>query len=101
MITVGTKSYGKPRPCLVIQADVYRELASVTILPLTTHLQEASLLRIDIQPLAGTGLEEPSQIMVDKITTVPREKVGPIIGRASPVLMLAVTRSLTVFLGFA
>jgi mRNA interferase MazF len=101
VISAGTKHYGKPRPALVVRADVYRELASVTVLPLTSDLQEAYLLRIGIEPDEQNGLELPSQIMVDKITTVPRDKVGKVIGSVSSVMMVAVTRSLAVYLGFA
>ncbi len=90
--------YGKPRPALVIQSDLF-ETASVTVLPITSHLQDLSLLRIDIGP--GNGLERASQIQVDKPQTPRRERVGDVIGRADSATLLAVNRALMVFLGLA
>ncbi|MFD2837844.1 type II toxin-antitoxin system PemK/MazF family toxin [Azotobacter vinelandii] len=94
-------AYGKPRPALVIQSDLFSALPSVTILPITSDLREAPLYRIDIEAAPRTGLHKPSQIMVDKPQTIPREKVGEVIGSVNAETMLAVSRSLTVFLGIA
>lgn len=94
-------AYGKPRPALVIQSDLFDEHPSLTILPLTSELRAAPLLRIEIAPDPGNGLHLPSQVMVDKAHTVPREKVGTPIGRLDEATMLAVTRALAVFLGVA
>jgi mRNA interferase MazF len=73
--------FGKPRPALVIQADQFDEHATVTVLPVTSTLVAAPLLRITVQPSTESGLQKPSQVMVDKAMTVKRDKVGPVFGR--------------------
>ena len=76
--------YGKPRPALVIQSDLFNEFhASVTVCPFTTHLQDAPLFRIQVEPEASNGLQQTSQLMTDKITTLKREKISHVIGRLS------------------
>jgi mRNA interferase MazF len=67
-------AYGKPRPALVIQSELFESLGSVTVLPVTSELRAAPLLRIAIEPSTGNGLRKKSQVMVDKIQTVPRDK---------------------------
>lgn len=102
LVTVALQGdYGKPRPALVIQSDLFDEHPSVTILPVTGELRETPLFRISVAPDGENGLQKPSQIMVDKIQTVPREKVGEPFGRLGDESMLAVNRALAVFLGFA
>jgi len=90
---------GKPRPALVTQADQFDEHASVTVLPITSTLVVAPLLRIAIQPSDRNGLQKPSQVMIDKALTVKRDKVGPAIGHIEPGTLVEVERSLAVFLG--
>ncbi len=92
---------GKSRPALVIQSDLFDEHPSVTILPVTSELRETPLFRIIVQPNTGNGLQKPSQIMVDKTQTIPREKIGNTFGRLDDESLLAVNRALAVFLGFA
>jgi mRNA interferase MazF len=72
--------YGKPRPALVTQNDAFELHPSVVVLPLTSELHDAPLFRVSVPPGDVTGLRVPSQIMVDKPTTVPRTKIGPRIG---------------------
>ena len=93
--------FGKPRPALVIQADQFSEHPSVTVLPVTSTLLAAPLLRITVNPGAENGLQKPSQVMVDKPMAVKRDKVGPAIGRIDADTMIEVERSLAVFLGIA
>ena len=90
--------YGKPRPALVIQSDLF-ETASATLLPITSHLEDLPLLRVGIGPEAG--LERPSQIQIDKAQTPRLHRIGDIIGHADDVTLRAVNRALTVFLGLA
>ncbi len=94
-------AYGKSRPALIIQSDLFDEHPSVTILPITSHLRETPLFRLDVEPNPDTGLVKPSQIMVDKVQTVPREKVGKVIGHVDDYVMVEVNRALAVFLGLA
>ena len=102
LVTVALQgAYGKPRPALVIQSDLFDEHPSVTVLPITSELRATPLFRITIEPDAGNGLRQASQVMVDKAQTVPREKIGEAFGRLSNENMLAVNRALAVFFGFA
>lgn len=95
-------AYGKPRPALVIQADHFAALASVTVLPVTSTLvPEVPLLRVDVAPDAANNLVRPSQIMIDKAHTLPRERVGTPFGRLDETLLTQVNRCLAVFLGIA
>ena len=102
LVTIAAQGdFGKPRPALVIQADPFSEHASVTILPITSTLIAAPLLRITIQPSAENGLRKASQVMVDKAMTVKRDKLGPAFGRIGADTLLQVERCLAVFLGIA
>jgi mRNA interferase MazF len=91
--------YGKPRPALVIQADTFAALASVTVLRVTSELVAAPFIRIPVAPNAENGLRKPSQIMIDKAVTVPRTRLGARIGRIDAATLQAVERSLRSFLG--
>lgn len=93
--------FGKPRPALVIQADQFDRHTTVTVLPVTSSLVAAPLLRITIEPGAGNGLQVPSQVMVDKSMTVKRDKVGQPFGRIDANSMIEIERCLAVFLGIA
>lgn len=74
--------YGKPRPAVVLQSDLFNEThASVTLCPVTSHVMDAGLFRIPIKPSGGNGLTRTSQAMADKLTTLRRERVGKVIGQ--------------------
>ncbi len=92
---------GKPRPVVIIQDDRFGATASVTVCPLTTHPVEAPLIRIAVDATTGTGIELPSQIMVDKITTMPRPNVRDQLGRLADQDLIRLDRALLVFLGLA
>ncbi len=94
-------AYGKPRPALVVQSALFENHPSVTILPLTSELRDTPLFRITVEPTPANGLQQRSQIMVDKIQTIPREKVGAVLGVLEDSQLLAVNRSMALFLGFA
>ena len=93
--------FGKPRPALVIQANQFDEHATVTVLPVTSAMVDAPLLRVAIQPNDENGLQKPSQVMVDKALTVRRDKIGPTIGHIDANIMVEIDRCLAVFLGIA
>jgi mRNA interferase MazF len=100
LVTVAVSGdYGKPRPALVIQADVFDEHPSVTVLPLTSEIHAAPLFRVTVEPSEQTGLRADSQIMVDKATTVPRSKLGLRMGQVNSATMEAVDTALRGFLG--
>ena len=92
---------GKPRPALVIQSDLFEELPSVTLCLVTSELRDAPIFRITVDPSADNGLRRVSQIQVDKVLTVARERIGGGIGRLDDATMLKVNRSLAVFIGIA
>jgi len=93
--------FGKSRPALVIQADQFSEHASVTVLPITSTLVAAPLLRVSVQPSIENNLQKLSQVMVDKAMTVKRDKVGPAFGRINANTLVEIERCLAVFLGIA
>jgi mRNA interferase MazF len=92
-------AYGKPRPALVIQSDLFAQHPSLTILPVTTELRPIETFRIAVNPSPKNGLRAPSQIMVDKAHTIPRDKAGVPFGELELRTLKAVDRSLAVFLG--
>lgn len=92
---------GKPRPVVILQDDRFDATASITVCPLTTNPVEAPLIRLPIDPSNENGLDQRSQLMVDKITTVPRSSLGERLGRLRDDELVALNRSLIVFLGLA
>lgn len=94
-------TYGKPRPALIIQSDLFDEHPSITVLPITSELRDAPLFRITIEPTKENGLNVSSQVMIDKAHTVPSEKLSKPFGKLSDENMVAINRALAVFLGFA
>lgn len=100
-VSCGGDYAGKPRPAVIVQDDVFEATASVTICVFTTDSTEASLFRLEVQPSEGKGLQSASRLMVDKITTVTRGKLGKRIGRLDDADMLRLNRTMLVFLGLA
>jgi mRNA interferase MazF len=92
--------YGKPHPAVIIQSDAFEHLHSITVLPLTSHVLSLERCRVVINPTEQNGLQKVSQIMVEKASTVPRDRAGQLIGRLSPEDVSAVNRALAVFFGF-
>ena len=102
LVTVAMSGdFGKPRPALVIQSDHFDATATVTVLLISSTLVDAPLIRLAVEPTAENGLHKPSQVMVDKAMTVRRDRVGAALGRLEDDTMVAVNRSLALFLGFA
>ena len=92
---------GKPRPAVVLQDDRFDATRSVTVCSLTTNPTEAPLFRIPVEPTETNGLNEPSRLMVDKITTVPRSRIGSRIGLLDDDDIVRLNRAMLVFLGLA
>lgn len=90
---------GKPRPVVIVQDDRFDATHSVTVCALTTDPTEAPLLRLPIEPDATNGLSRASSLMVDKLTTMPRDRLGEHLGRLTDADMLRLSRALVVFLG--
>jgi mRNA interferase MazF len=92
-------AYGKPRAALVIQSDLFQKHPSVTVLPVTSKLRPIETFRIAAEPSKKNRLRAPSQIMVDKAHTIPRDKAGEPFGELEQRTLTAVDRALAVFLG--
>lgn len=90
---------GKPRPAVIVQDDHFDATTSVTICALTTDHTTAPLIRLPLEPDKLNGLERPSQLMVDKLTTVPRTSLGTHIGRLSDEDITRLDRAILLFLG--
>lgn len=92
--------YGKPRPAVVVQTDLVNDThASIVVCPVRSHLQEAELFRLTITPSPDNGLQKTSQIMVDKIVAVRRDKIRERIGCLDEEVMIRLNRSLAFWIG--
>jgi len=92
---------GKPRPAVVIQSDFLAETDSVLVCLFTSTIRDAPLYRLSLPADGETGLREPSQVMVDKIVAVRRDRCGPPIGRIDAAARLALGRQLAFVMGLA
>ena len=100
--TVSGSGYaGKPRPAVIVQDDRFDATASVTICAFTTDATEAPLFRLAIEPDGRNGLRLLSRLMVDKITTVPKSRLGERIGNLPAPELVRLNRAIAVFLGLA
>ena len=98
----GGKEYaGKPRPVVIVQDDNFDATDSVTVCPFTTEGTEAPLFRLQVEPNERNGLRARSQLMVDKVTTVSKSKIGTRVGRLDDEDVLRLNRAMLVFLGLA
>ncbi len=94
--------YGKPRPALVVQSDLFNDThASITVAPVTSTIVDTPLFRVTVEPSRRNGLRLVSQIMIDKVTTVRRQRLGQTIGRLEEDVMLRVSRALALWFGIA
>lgn len=100
-VSGGPDYASKPRPAVVLQDDAFGAAPSVTLCPFTTYLLDAPLVRLSIEPSDENGLQLPSQLMVDKVTTVSKAKLQKHIGRLSDQDLLRLNRAVLVFLGLA
>ncbi len=98
----GGKDYaGKPRPVVIIQDDSFDATDSITICAFTTDETEAPLFRLPVEPNERNGLRTACRLMVDKITTVPKAKVGARVGRLDDEDILRLNQAVLMFLGLA
>lgn len=97
----GSGYAGKPRPVVIIQDDRFDATESVTVCAFTTDPTEAPLVRLAVVPDDINRLRERCSLMVDKITTVPRSKLGDHIGRLGDGDMVRLSRAILVFFGLA
>ena len=99
--SAGKDYAGKPRPVVIVQDDAFDATESITICAFTTDPTDTPLFRQLVTPNARNGLQFPSRLMVDKITTVPKSKIGTHIGRLGDADMVRLNQALMVFLGLA
>lgn len=93
--------YGKPRPAVVVQSDWLITNDSVLLALCTSTLTDAPIYRLSIEPSGTNGLKQPSQIMVDKIIPVLRNKCGKVIGRLDEGSLVALNHMISVVVGIA
>lgn len=90
---------GKPRPVCILQADSFPFLESITICPFTSDTDDLEIFRVLIEPDPKNGSQLPSHIMADKITTLPKGKLGRYIGTLDAEDMQRLDRAVMIFLG--
>jgi mRNA interferase MazF len=94
--------YGKPRPAVVVQSDLFNDThASLSIAPITSTLVNAPLFRVTLEPSPANGLRSISQVMVDKLTAVKRDRINEVVGRIDDETMLRLSRAIALWFGIA
>jgi mRNA interferase MazF len=92
---------GKPRPVVIVQDDRFDSTDSVTICAFTSDPTDAPLIRLPVVPDERNRLNQSSRLMVDKLTTVPRARLGERVGQLADEDMVRLGRAVIVFLGLA
>ncbi len=100
-VSGGAPYAGKPRPAVIVQEDRFDSTSSITLCAFTTNPTEAPLLRMVVEPSDRNGLSIASRLMIDKVTTVPKSRIGKRIGMLNDEDVVRLNRALTVFLGLA
>jgi mRNA interferase MazF len=96
---VFAREHGKPRPGVVIQSDLFNSShSSLVVCPITTELIEAPIFRVPLSPSSANGLRKPCQVMIDKIGTVPKTRIGKRIGKLDSADMARVDTALAIWL---
>ncbi len=101
IIVSSSGDYGKPRPAVVVQSDWLKATDSVLVALFTSTLVDAPLYRLSLEPSETNGLKAPSQIMVDKIVALPRDKCGKVVGHIDEGARIALNHMLSVVIGIA
>jgi mRNA interferase MazF len=100
-VSGGAPYAGKPRPAVIVQEDRFEATSSITLCVFTTDPTEAPLLRMLVEPTDRNGLKNASRLMIDKVTTVPKARIGKRLGKLNDEDVVRLNRALTVFLGLA
>ena len=100
-VSGGSPYSGKPRPAVIVQEDRFEGTSSITLCVFTTDPTDAPLFRLLVEPTERNGLSGASRLMIDKVTTVPKARLGKRIGKLSAEDLVRLNRALTVFLGLA
>ena len=97
----GAAYAGKPRPAVIVQDDRFDASDSIIVCPLTTDTTAAPIFRLPIQPSSRSGLRSPCRMMVDRLTAVPRRRLGRPVGSLASDEVRALNRAIFVFLGLS
>jgi mRNA interferase MazF len=97
----GAAYAGKPRPAVIVQDDRFDANESIIVCPFTTDATSAPIFRLPVEPSTANGLQEPCRLMVDKLTAVPRTRLGRRLGSLAREEMKTLNRAIVVFLGLA
>jgi mRNA interferase MazF len=100
-VSGGNNYAGKPRPAVIVQEDRFDGTSSITLCAFTTDPTDAPLIRLLIVPSEQNGLRTECRLMIDKVTTVPKTRLGKMLGQLEDTDQLRVNRALMVFLGLA
>jgi mRNA interferase MazF len=100
VIAAAPGDYGKPRPAVVVQSDLFNSThASIVLCPITSLVIDSPLFRLSITPSASNGMKTESQVMIDKVMALKRERIRRRVGRLTAAEMRAVEQSLRLWLG--
>lgn len=100
VICAASGDYGKPRPAVVLQSDLFNPThASVTVCPVTSHLTDAPLFRVPLKPTPGNGLKTESQAMTDKLVTLRAERISRVVGHLAEPDLGKIDSALALWLG--
>jgi mRNA interferase MazF len=92
--------FGKPRPAIVLQSDLFNEThSSVTVCPLTSERIGTPLFRVPVTATADNGLKKDSEAMADKLTTLRRDRIGAVIGRLDDLIVDQIDSAVLLWLG--
>ena len=97
----GGISAKRPRPALVIQAELFELSESVTVIPMTSQLNDAPLFRVRISATEATGLRSDNDVTIDKITTVKQKNATDRLGKVSSNDLVSIKRLMLAHLGIA
>ena len=97
----GAAYVGKPRPAVIVQDDRFGANDSIVVCPLTADPTPARIFRLPVQPSTQSGLRAACRVMVDKLTAVPRKRLGSPVGSLTSEEMRTLNRALFVFLGLS
>jgi mRNA interferase MazF len=96
------REYGKPRPAVVVQSDLYQGLPTLIVCPATTEVRDdAPNFRLTIQPSEMNGLQYRSQLMVDKLSPIARTRIGKVIGHVEAESLERLDAAISALLGLA
>lgn len=102
VVAAAPGDFGKPRPVLVVQSDFFNDShSSVVVCLISSTLSDAPLFRVTVEPTAENGLKRRSQVMIDRVVALRRERFGDAIGHLDADTMLRVNRALAMWLGLA